>query len=178
MLKSILVFVSLMGFLGLAAVGAKAQANAGAQAPVASSQDNKQITDADIEALRKDLRARKKETVALNLNLSPDQATKFWPVYDQYVAELTKINDEKYAILKEYVNNWGKITDAQAESLTQRALDVDNRVAQLRIKYLPLLKKVLPPQQVATYYQIDRRLQMVVDLQLMMQIPLLQSQKN
>lgn len=176
MIRSILASIFLMGFVGLAAVGARAQAKSGAQAPAASSQDKQQISDADIEALRKDLRAKKKQTVAANLNLTPDQATKFWPVYDQYVADLTKINDEKYAIIKEYANNWGKISDTQAQTLTQRALDVDNSVAQLRIKYLPLFQKVLPPQQVATYYQIDRRLQMVVDLQLMSQIPLLQSQ--
>ena len=176
MIKNILVSVILMGFWGAAAIGVRAQSSGSTQAASSSGQDNKQITDADIETLRKDLRAKKKEMVAINLNLTPDQATKFWPVYDQYVAELTKINDEKYAVIKEYANSWGKITDAQAESLTRRALDVDNRVAQLRIRYLPLFQKVLPPQQVATYFQIDRRVQMMVDLQLMLQIPLLQSQ--
>ena len=176
MIKNILVAVILMGFWGAAAIGVRAQSSGSTQAASSSGQDNKQITDADIETLRKDLRAKKKEMVAINLNLTPDQATKFWPVYDQYVAELTKINDEKYAVIKEYANSWGKITDAQAESLTRRALDVDNRVAQLRIRYLPLFQKVLPPQQVATYFQIDRRVQMMVDLQLMLQIPLLQSQ--
>ena len=176
MIKNILVAVILMGFWGAAAICVRAQSSGSTQAASSSGQDNKQITDADIETLRKDLRAKKKEMVAINLNLTPDQATKFWPVYDDYVANLTKINDEKYAVLKEYVNTWGKITDALAESLTQRALDVDNRVAQLRIHYLPLFQKVLPPQQVATYFQIDRRVQMMVDLQLMLQIPLLQSQ--
>lgn len=176
MIKNILVSVILMGFWGAADIGVRAQSSGSTQAASSSGQDNKQITDADIETLRKDLRAKKKEMVAINLNLTPDQATKFWPVYDQYVAELTKINDEKYAVIKEYANSWGKITDAQAESLTRRALDVDNRVAQLRIRHLPLFQKVLPPQQVATYFQIDRRVQMMVDLQLMLQIPLLQSQ--
>jgi hypothetical protein len=176
MIKSILVALLVMGLWGVSAGALRAQSSNGVRSSAQSSQDNKQITDADIEALRRDLREKKKETVAANLNLTPDQATKFWPVYDQYVADLTKINDEKYAILKEFANNWGKITDVQAESLTQRALDVDNRVAQLRIKYYPVFRKVLPAQQTATYFQIDRRLQMMVDLHLTSQIPLLQSQ--
>jgi hypothetical protein len=60
--------------------------------------------------------------------------------------------------------------------LTKRALAVDDQVAQLRIKYMPNFLKVLPGKQVATFFQIDRRLQMMVDLQLMSQLPLVQSQ--
>jgi hypothetical protein len=51
--------------------------------------------------LRQDLRSKNKQTIAANLQLTDADATKFWPVYDQYVAELTKINDEKYAVIKE-----------------------------------------------------------------------------
>ena len=66
--------------------------------------------------------------------------------------------------------------DDQALSLTNRALAVEEKVAQLRIKYIPNFLKVLPGRQVATFYQIDRRLQMMVDLQLMSELPLVQSQ--
>jgi len=60
--------------------------------------------------------------------------------------------------------------------MTRRALAVDQQVTQLRIKYIPSFLKVLPGRQVATFFQIDRRLQMMVDLQLMSQLPLIQSQ--
>ena len=55
--------------------------------------------DRDIQMLRQDLRSKKKQTIATNLQLTDADATKFWPVYDQYVVELTKINDEKYAVI-------------------------------------------------------------------------------
>jgi len=152
-----------------------AQTSSG-QASSVDSQNNPKITDQDIALLRKDLRAQKKQIVAANLNLTADQATKFWPLYDQYIAEQTKIHDQKYAVIKEFATSWGTISDAQAEDLTKRALAVDDQVAQLRIKYMPNFLKVLPGKQVATFYQIDRRLQMMVDLQLMSQLPLVQSQ--
>ena len=110
------------------------------------------------------------------INLTPDQAKRFWPVYDQYIAEQTKIHDQKYAVIKEFATSWGTISDAQAEDLTNRALAVDAQVTQLRIKYMPSFLKVLPGKQVATFFQIDRRLQMMVDLQLMSELPLVQSQ--
>lgn len=163
----------------VSAGGAKslsAQANSGTQSSSASKQENPKITDQDIQLLRQDLRAQKKQIVAANLNLTDDQATKFWPVYDQYIAEQIKIHDQKYAVIKEFATSWGTISDAQAEDLTKRALAVDDQVAQLRIKYMPNFLKVLPGKQVATFFQIDRRLQMMVDLQLMSQLPLVQSQ--
>ena len=153
-----------------------AQTNSGTQSSPAGAQDKPKITDQDIELLRRDLRAQKKQIVAANLSLTADQATKFWPVYDQYIAEQTKIHDQKYAVIKEFATSWGTISDAQAEELTNRALAVDAQVTQLRVKYMPTFLKVLPGKQVASFFQIDRRLQMMVDLQLMSELPLVQSQ--
>ena len=132
--------------------------------------------DRDIQMLRQDLRSKKKQTIAANLQLSDADATKFWPVYDQYVAELTKINDEKYAVIKEYADAWGNMTDDQALSLINRALAVEERVAQLRIKYVPIFSKVVSGSKVATFFQIERRVQSLDDLQLSAQLPLVQAQ--
>jgi hypothetical protein len=174
--RKLLVAALLVGIWGVGAGRLPAQTNTGSQASSASTQNNAQITDQDIQLLRQDLRSRKKQLVASNLNLTDDQATKFWPVYNQYIAEQTKIHDQKYAIIKEFATSWGTITDAQATDLTKRALAVDDQVAQLRIKYVPNFMQVLPGKLVATFFQIDRRLQMMVDLQLMSQLPLVQAQ--
>jgi len=147
--------------------------SAGAQQPSATAQ---QGIDQDVKLLREDIRAKKKKLVAANLQLTPDQATKFWPVYDQYTAELVKINDEKYALIKEYANAWGTMTDDQATGLIDRALAVDEKVAQLRTKYVPLFNKVVPGKTTATFFQLDRRIQAMIDLQLGAQLPLVQDQ--
>lgn len=147
---------------------------ASAQAPSPSQQ---QQLDKDVKLLREDLRGRKKQLIAANLTLTADQATKFWPVYDQYTAELVKINDAKYALIKEYAQNWGTMTDEQASSLLKRSLDVDTQVAQLRMKYIPLFNKVVPGKTTATFFQLDRRVQAMIDLQLASQLPLVQDQE-
>lgn len=174
--KHLLIGVLLIGIWGGAARRLPAQTNNGSQSSSANAQNNGQISDQDIELLRKDLRSKKKQLVAANLNLTDAQATRFWPVYDQYIAEQTKIHDQKYALIKEFATSWGSISDAQALDMTKRILAVDEQVTQLRIKYVPIFLNVLPGKQVATFFQIDRRLQMMVDLQLMSQLPLVQSQ--
>src|SRR5262245_27148118 len=56
------------------------------------------VSSQDLDLLRQDLRSMKKQLIAQNLKLSDVEATKFWPVYDKYTADLIKINDKKYAL--------------------------------------------------------------------------------
>jgi len=152
------------------------QTYAQAQASPQSSATNKSDIDRDIRLLREDIRSRKKELIAANLKLTPDQATKFWPVYDQYTAELSKIGDQKTALIKEYADEWGTMTDAQATSLLKRSLANDEQTTQVRVKYVPLFSQAVPGQVVATFFQLDRWLQSLLDLQVSTQIPLVQDQ--
>jgi hypothetical protein len=145
-----------------------------AQSTVSTSSPT--VTDQDIQLLRQDIRSQKKQLVAANLTLTDAEATKFWPIYDQYAAEMTKIGDQKYALIKEYAQNFGSLTDAQALSLLDRPLALDEAIAQLRIKYVPIVNKVLPATKTATFFQIDHRLSTLIDLQLASQIPLVQDQ--
>jgi hypothetical protein len=145
----------------------------GSSQPTAQTQSN---IDEDIKLLRENIRSQKKQLIAANLKLTPDQATKFWPVYDQYAAELSKIGDQQAALIKEYANQRGTMSDEQASSLAKRSLAVDEQIAQLRIKYMPIFSQVVPGQVVATFFQIDRRFQALLDVQLASQIPLIQNQ--
>src|SRR5262249_59923569 len=67
---------------------------ANAQTPPPSG-DQHVISSQDLDLLRQDLRSTKKQLIAQNLKLSDTEATKFWPVYDKYTAELIKLNDKK-----------------------------------------------------------------------------------
>jgi hypothetical protein len=53
-----------------------------------------------------------------------------------------------------------------------RWLQVDQDVAALRIKYLPEFQKVLPAKKLGRYEQLERRTQLMIDMQLASQIPL------
>ena len=152
-------------------------AQSSVQGSTASPDKGQVMTDHDMQLLRQDIRSQKKQLIAANLTLTEAEATKFWPVYDQYTAELVKINDVKYAAIKEYAEKWGTMTDDQALSLINKALGVDQSVAQLRIKYVPIFQKVLPGAKIATFFQLDRRLQLLIDAQLASQLPLIQDQK-
>jgi len=126
----------------------------------------------DLALLRRDLRAEKKKLIALNLSLTETEATRFWPVYDEYAGEMAKVNDEFYAVIKEYAANQKTLTDAQASSMINRWAALQLQQAQTRQKYIPIVEKVIPSRKAALFFQIDRRLYALMDLQVASQIPL------
>lgn len=126
----------------------------------------------DLALLRRDLRSEKKQLVALNVPLTETEATKFWPVYDQYTAEMSKVYDEFYSLIKEYAANQKTLTDPQASSMINRWAAMQVQQAQTRQKYIPIVEKVIPSRKAALFFQIDRRLYELMDLQVASQIPL------
>jgi hypothetical protein len=127
----------------------------------------------DLALLRRNLRAEKKKVIALNMPLTEAEATKFWPVYDQYAAEMSKHYSEFYDLIKDYAANQKTLSDAQALDMVKRWSAVQVELAQTRQKYVPLVEKVLPGKKAALFFQIDRRLYGLMDLQIASQVPLI-----
>ncbi|OYU15748.1 MAG: hypothetical protein CFE37_04220 [Alphaproteobacteria bacterium PA4] len=148
-------------------------------AQTASPQDltmGTNLSEADLQIMRADLRADKRKVTAETLDLTEAEAARFWPVYDRYIAELTVINNAKYALIKEYSEHFGSYNDAEATRFISRWLDVDVKADTLRKKYVPIVGKVLPGIKAASFFQIDRRLAMLINLGLSSQLPILQLQ--
>jgi hypothetical protein len=134
------------------------------------------ITNQQLTLLRRDIRSIKKQLIAANLTLADSEATNFWQVYEQYSAETEKINDARTVIIKEYSDEYGSLTDAQADGLIRRWLDTDIEQTKLRQRYVAIFRKVLSGKKAATFFQLDRRLSTMIDVQLTSQLPLAQSQ--
>ncbi len=139
---------------------------------MAVAQQASQGIDADIQLMRQDLKSQKKGIVAENMALTETEATKFWPVYDQYAAELTKVNDSKVTVIKEYAAKYPNLTPDEAQGLVKRWGEADAAAIQLRLKYIPKFQDALKNVKAARFFQLDRRIGLLVDLQLSSEIPL------
>jgi hypothetical protein len=128
--------------------------------------------DEDMKLLRKDLRSEKKQIVAANMDLTDVEAERFWPIYDQYTADVAKINDTKAALIKQYWQTFDTMNGEQAESYIRKRAAVEESIMQLRLKYIPVFRNVLSGRQTALFFQIDWRLGLIIDLQLA-QMPLI-----
>ena len=163
--KNIVAVLVLAGsLLPVAALGQQAQ-----QTPPSSSAT---ASDQDIQLLRQDIRSQRKQIIAANMQLTDVEATKFWPVYDAYMQDVIKNSDGRFALIKEYAANYDTMTDAEALSLVKRWGTVDQSFANTRVQWMPKFEAVLPGKKAALFYQIDRRVSQLIDLQLMSVIPL------
>jgi hypothetical protein len=177
MKRLILVVVLLTGTWLLAVPRLHTQVASSGGDSTASSKDNQASIDKSVALLRQDLRSGKKQALTASLDLTDAEAAKFWPVYDQYSAELSKLGDQRYALIKEYANGFGTLTDNQALRLIKRSLLLDEQITQLRSKYVPMVNKVLPGTKTATFFQMDRYINTLIDLQVAGPIPLVLEQK-
>jgi hypothetical protein len=159
--------------------GGMAAADGKAQNKLAQGQDvtlrqvmSPTVTDEDIALLRRNVREMKTQVIGQNMSLSDSEAEKFWPIYKHYADDLHEVNNAKYALLKQYAETWSAMTDQDALIYVRRWMEVDAEAQALRLKYVSPVMRVLPGKKAATFFQLDRRLSMIVDLQLFSQIPL------
>src|ERR1700758_3878918 len=137
------------------------------QSPSATVYEDTQWSpDQDIQLLKSNLRSQKKQMVAANMDLTDAEAEKFWPVYDRYATDLANIYDTKLALVGEYFENYTTMNGDEAERYIRRRAAVEEDVMQLRLKYVPEFRKVLSGRQTALFFQIDWRLDLMINLQL------------
>jgi hypothetical protein len=171
--KFLVIALTLVAFVSASSVLAQNSTSAQKDAVKTSSPNDSQASPDDfVGLLRKDIRSQKKQIIAENMELSDAEAEKFWPVYDQYAADLSKIYDVKIALLKDYADNYNSMTGEQAEGYIRKRAEVQQSIMQLRLKYMPAFRKVLSGRETALFYQLDWRLGLAIDVQLI-QVPLI-----
>lgn len=127
----------------------------------------------NMEIFRESVLANKKLVIAENMKLTSSEAEKFWPVYEQYQKELSKIADQKLALIKKYAKNYRTMTDELAVELLDNYMSIEAQRLALQSVFVPKFKKVLPPIKVTRYFQCENKVAAIVNYELAAGIPLI-----
>jgi flagellar biosynthesis chaperone FliJ len=141
-----------------------------AQAGVAPNSDPQNI-QAYIALLRSNVRQQKAEMMGAVMQLSAADAAKFWPIYDEYDKELTKLNDLRVANIQEYANTYDQMTDEKADELIQKAMAYRKQRFELLAKYYERVKQALGGITAARFLQVEDQLLLLIDLQIDSSLP-------
>ena len=133
----------------------------------------KPLTDTDIQLLRSDLQADKNDVIAHAMQFTDSESTAFWPIYRDYARDQQSVGDERVQLIKDYAQHYDSMDDAKAKDMTQRLLNIEAKVVNLRQQYWPKFEKALGAKRAAKFFQVDNRLSLLVNLQIASQIPLL-----
>jgi Spy/CpxP family protein refolding chaperone len=129
--------------------------------------------NSEIELLRSDVRAEKVAIITREMKLTDEQSTAFWPVYKRYEGELSKIFDDKIALVKDYAANYGQVSDAKARELLEKVFQLEDRTTSLQRKYAREMGAVLPAKVVTRFFQVERRMNRLIDMQISANVPLM-----
>jgi hypothetical protein len=132
--------------------------------------------DSYIEELRADIRADKTKLISEGLQLDSAQSEKFWPIYRQYQTDLSKINDQRLQLIKQYNDAYPVIDQKTAQDSGQRWLELEGKKVDLQKKYFQEVSKAVSPQVAAQFIQLEHRLDLLIDLQVASALPLIPSQ--
>jgi hypothetical protein len=107
------------------------------------------------------------------MQFTNEEANAFWPVYREYEFEFAKIGDARIALIKDYARTYETMTDEKAKELIQEALKLEGRRTKLKRKYFRKFDRVLPSKTVAKFFQLENQINLLIDLQIASELPLI-----
>ena len=133
----------------------------------------KPLTDSDIQSLRSDLQADRNQIVLDTMKFTDAESAAFWPVYRDFTRDQQVIVDERVQLIKDYAQNYENMDDAKAMDMVQRMINIEDKTLNLREDYWPKFMKALGAKRAAKFYQVDNRINLILNVQLTSAIPLI-----
>jgi hypothetical protein len=126
----------------------------------------------NMQLVREKIKADKKLFIAQNMNLTESEAKVFWSVYENYQKDLGTLVDKTVKLIDNYATNYQTMTEEAAKELINGYLTIEGERVTLMKSFLPKFRKVLPEKKVARYYQLENKIDAIVNYELAKQIPL------
>ena len=166
--------VAMGATLTVNAVAQSAKPGQASAKPVApsTSTNREQNLKAYVELLRSDLRTQKVAVITEVMNFTDAEDQAFWPIYRQYETELARLNDERLQNIETYAKNYTNLSDAVANDLVTKALDLEARRAALKQKLFLQLKGAMSPKTAARAMQVESQILLLLDLQVAASLPI------
>ncbi|MBL7897960.1 MAG: hypothetical protein JNJ99_05460 [Crocinitomicaceae bacterium] len=102
------------------------------------------------------IRTQKIAFISTELALTPEEAEKFWPVYNEYDAALEKVREERKGYMKE-LKTINDLTGERAYELTEGILETDIKEATIRKEYLAKFAEVLDDKKAAKVFFAEEK---------------------
>ncbi len=104
---------------------------------------------------REKIEALKVSYLTEKMNLTPEEAQKFWPVYNQYKADMKTLKKDKHASATGSKESFETMSDSEITAWVDQKFITDQKALDLKKKYHAEFKKVLPIKKVALLYKAE-----------------------
>ncbi len=114
-----------------------------------------------------------KTTVENTMKLSPEEEKVFWPLYEDYTDELYDIYNKRMKVIQEFTNYFDKMTDKRADKIWTDFLRFQKELLDIQKEYYDKFKEILPAAKAVRYFQMENKIEMIVNAKIADIIPLM-----
>ena len=129
--------------------------------------------DRAIELTRSAIQAERQAILATNLELDEKESAVFWPLYEEYRKALEPAINTRVELLNKYFASYETLTDKEATALLNKHLAREQEVLKVRSAYAKKMNKSLSGKTVARFFQIENKMDLIVEYELAGEIPLI-----
>ena len=129
--------------------------------------------DQELLAMVELLRGERRSIVEESMGLTTREGDAFWPVYDDYRARLEEIVDRKVQITLDFIEHPDTFTEEKSRSVLDALLDLEVSMMRLKRDFVEQFAASLPATKVFKFYQIENKLDLLIQSELSSVIPLI-----
>lgn len=140
------------------------------------AQAEETVSDVDVERGRAMVSDFRDETIRSELHMTESQAAGFWPIYSEYRKEYIEIMDRYSDLITDYLRRYedADLSEEYAGQLIETYFGIKRELLAVQEKFLPRFREVLPALQVARFYQLENKMNVEIDAQLALVVPLIE----
>ena len=129
--------------------------------------------DRAVQLTRSAIQAERQAILATNLELSEKERVIFWPLYEEYRKALESAVNTRVDLLNQYFASYETFTDQEATALLDKHIAWEKEILKVRSTYAKKMGKKLPGKTVARFFQIENKMDIIVEYELAGEIPLI-----
>ena len=127
-----------------------------------------------IEMLKHDIRQARTDVMTSVMQLSSEDAAVFWPIYNDYREKAAALADKELAQINEYAGAYWSLTNTQAQEMAANFFEVERQRKDHLEELYTRLAEALSPVQALKACQLEYRLDLVLDMQIANELPMVE----
>lgn len=131
----------------------------------------------EIAFTRAQIEADRQAIVGATLGVPEAQSEAFWDVYKAYRAEMDGQADRMWKLLVDFADKYDSLTDPDAATMLDEWLSIQKKEAAIKSKWSKKFSKVVGAAMTARFYQIESKLDSMIQLEATAGVPLAQPAK-
>ena len=112
----------------------------------------------ELAMARQVLNTEKRLLITEGMQLSDEQGKIFWPLYDEYELERSKLGNDRIKLIERYAKYYENLSDEMADKIMTDALILRTNELKLTKKYYKIFKKNLDNKTAARFIQLEEYL--------------------